>query len=169
MNTSLDHRQPFLRAAHPTDATRVAEVLIASRQQFLPFAPSVHTDEEVEQWVDQVLIPGGRVTVALVAGTVVGVLALSTKGETTWVDQLYIHPAHVGQGIGSALLAFAVAAAPASVRLYTFQQNNRARRFYERKGFVAIQFTDGSNNEEKCPDILYELPAIEESSLTFPW
>jgi hypothetical protein len=27
--------------------------------------------------------------------------------------------------------------------------------FYERHGFMAIEFTDGSGNEEKEPDVLY--------------
>jgi hypothetical protein len=43
------------------------------------------------------------------------------------------------------------------VRLYTFQPNEHARRFYERKGFAPIEFSDGSTNEERCPDVLYEL------------
>jgi GNAT superfamily N-acetyltransferase len=149
--------QPTLRAAKVTEARRVAEVLAASRREFLPFAPMVHSVEEVEQWVRNDLISVGAVTVALMGNEIVGVLALSTESETTWVDQLYIHPLHVGQGIGSALLSLAVAAAPASVRLCTFQQNNRARNFYERHGFVAVEFSDGSTNEEKCPDVTYEL------------
>ena len=151
--------QPTLRAAKVTEARRVAEVLVASRREFLPFAPMVHSVEEVERWVRTDLVSVGAVTVALMGGEIVGVLARSTESETTWVDQLYIDPLHVGQGIGSALLSLAVAAAPASVRLYTFQQNNRARNFYERHGFVAVEFSDGSTNEEKCPDVTYELAA----------
>ena len=151
--------QPILRAAKVTESRRVAEVLVASRREFLPFAPMVHSVEEVERWVRTDLISVGAVTVALMGDEIVGVLALSTESETTWVDQLYIHPLHVGQGIGSALLSLAVVAAPASVRLYTFQQNNRARNFYERHGFVAVEFSDGSTNEEKCPDVTYELAA----------
>ena len=33
---------------------------------------------------------------------------------------------------------------------------HRARHFYEARGFEAIAFGDGSHNEERCPDILYE-------------
>jgi putative addiction module component (TIGR02574 family) len=43
------------------------------------------------------------------------------------------------------------------VRLYTFQANTRARSFWERHGFKAIAYSDGSTNEERCPDVLYEL------------
>jgi ribosomal protein S18 acetylase RimI-like enzyme len=42
------------------------------------------------------------------------------------------------------------------VRLYTFQENTGARRFYERHGFKAVKLTDGHDNEENCPDVLYE-------------
>jgi hypothetical protein len=31
--------------------------------------------------------------------------------------------------------------------------------FYQRHGFRAASFSDGSVNEESCPDVLYELTA----------
>ena len=40
-------------------------------------------------------------------------------------------------------------------QLWTFQSNHGARRFYERHGFVAVQHTDG-DNEEGAPDVRYE-------------
>jgi hypothetical protein len=40
-------------------------------------------------------------------------------------------------------------------QLWTFQRNAQARRFYEARGFVLIQETDGARNEEKEPDALY--------------
>jgi hypothetical protein len=42
------------------------------------------------------------------------------------------------------------------MRLYAFQRNTRARGFYERRGFVAVEFGDGSGNEEGEPDVLYQ-------------
>jgi GNAT superfamily N-acetyltransferase len=59
-------------------------------------------------------------------------------------------------GIGTQLLELARSQLPPPIRLYTFQCNERARRFYERHGFKLMSFSDGSRNEEKCPDILYE-------------
>lgn len=146
-----------LRAALSSDAEHVAEVLLASRAAYLPYAPSAHTDEEVRTWVREVLLPSEAVTVGVVNGLVIGVLALGQHDGVSWLTQLFLHPAHVGRGIGSKLLAHAVATALPPIRLYTFQQNVGARRFYERNGFVAIEFTDGSANEEHCPDVLYEL------------
>ena len=149
--------KPLLHAAAASDAERVAEVLIESRRAFLPFAPSAHTAAEVRRWVHEVLLPGTEITVAVISGVIVGVIAVSTKQGCGWVEQLYIHPTHVGQGIGSKLLAHAIATTPVPIRLYTFQQNVRSRRFYERHGFIAAEFTDGRTNEERCPDVLYEL------------
>jgi hypothetical protein len=40
----------------------------------------------------------------------------------------------------------------AALELWCFQANARARRFYEARGFHAIRFTDGADNEERTPD-----------------
>ena len=145
-----------LRAAISTDAERIAAVLLASHAAFLPFAKMAHTGEGVRAWVRDVLLPSETVTVAVVNGEVIGVLSVTQRGGVSWLTQLYLHPAHVAQGIGSRLLAHALATKLPPIRLYTFQQNIGARRFYERNGFVAIELTDGSANEERCPDVLYE-------------
>ena len=71
-----------------------------------------------------------------------------------WIDQLYVLPKTQGQGVGTALLAVATSAWP-ELMLWTFQRNTGARRFYERHGFVAVEETDGSLNEEKEPDVRY--------------
>jgi GNAT superfamily N-acetyltransferase len=41
------------------------------------------------------------------------------------------------------------------LRLWTFQKNEGARRFYERHGFDVVEMTDGAGNEEHEPDVLY--------------
>ena len=146
-----------LRTATPADAPRIADVLLASRAAFLRYAPSPHTDDETRAWVRNVLVPRQDVTVATVAGGIVGVMALQRADGITWITQLYLAPSHVAQGIGSQLLGRALATAPRPIRLWAFQQNTGARRFYERNGFSPIRFTDGSANEERCPDVLYEL------------
>jgi GNAT superfamily N-acetyltransferase len=146
-----------LRTATAEDAPRVAEVLLSSRKAFLPYACSARSDAEVQQWVREALIPAGGVTVACSGAAVVGVLATARESSVSWVNQLYIAPNHVGQGIGSRLLGHALASLALPVRLYTFQANTRARSFYERHGFKAVAFGDGSANEEHCPDVLYEL------------
>lgn len=145
------------RKAIAKDAPGVADVYLASRQAFLSFAPLAHSDEEVRQWVTDSLIPSGGVTVASSNNEVIGMMALSRDEQIDWIDQLYLHPAAVGCGIGTRLLELAMQEAGSVIRLYTFQANTASRRFYERHGFRAIAFSDGLTNEEQCPDVLYEL------------
>lgn len=145
-----------LRSATLEDAPQIAEVLLSSRKTFLPYACSAHSDSEVREWVRESLIPSGDVTVARVGSSVVGVLATARESNASWINQLYLAPSHVGQHIGTQLLDYALGTLPPPVRLYTFQSNRRARSFYERHGFTAIEFTDGSANEEHCPDVLYQ-------------
>lgn len=129
---------------------------MASRKHFLPYAPLAHSDDGVREYVRAYLIPRTQVTVAEVGGRIMGLLALKRDDGLGSVEQLYLHPDAVGQGIGAALIEQAKADLGPPIRLFTFQQNTGARRFYERHGFVAIELTDGADNEEHCPDVLYE-------------
>jgi GNAT superfamily N-acetyltransferase len=144
------------RAATAADAAGVAEVYLASRKAFVAFAPLAHSDAEVRRWIADVLVPAGGVTVAVERGQVVGMMALSRDGEHGWIEQLYLGPAAVARGLGAVLLERAKRELGPPIRLYTFQANAGARRFYERHGFRALAFGDGSGNEEACPDVLYE-------------
>jgi ribosomal protein S18 acetylase RimI-like enzyme len=60
--------------------------------------------------------------------------------------------------MGSLLLEQAKQMLGNPIRLYTFQANVAARRFYQRHGFREIEFSDGSANEERIPDVLLEWP-----------
>ena len=58
---------------------------------------------------------------------------------------------------------------PAGFRLWVFQANTGARRFYERDGCTLVKLTDGADNEEREPDALYEwLPAKSHTIGTNP-
>jgi hypothetical protein len=48
----------------------------------------------------------------------------------------------------------------AALELWCFQANTRARRFCEDRGFRAIRFTDGADNEERTPDVRYRWESI---------
>jgi ribosomal protein S18 acetylase RimI-like enzyme len=145
-----------LRPATPADADAVCDVYLASRKRFLPFAPSAHSDDEAREWIRERVIPTGNATVASMNGAIVGMMSLSKSETHGWIDQLYLHPDFVNKGIGTQLLLHAKSKLGSPIRLYAFQANTGARRFYERHGFVAIEFGDGSKNEENCPDVLYE-------------
>lgn len=113
--------------------------------------PLAHTDDEVRAWVRDRLVRTAEAWVAVDDGRVVAMMVVA-PGE---LDQLYVAPDRLGEGIGRRLVDLAKERSPAGLRLWTFQVNERARRFYERNGFVAVQLTDGEN-EEGQPDIQYD-------------
>lgn len=149
-----------MRPATAADAPEIAEVFLAARRDALPYLPKVHSDDETRRWIPDVVMARSEVWVARLDGKTVGFV--SVVGDR--VDHLYIQPGYYRQGIGDRLLAKAKALSPDRLRLFTFQRNERACAFYEARGFVAIDFTDGSGNEEKEPDVLYEWIAFRSAS-----
>ena len=139
-----------IRRAGAADAAAIAEVFLASFKATYAF-PLAHSDDDVRGWVRDVMVPTHESWVALDQDRVVGWMALG-PGE---LDQLYVAPDRLGEGIGRRLLDVARERSPDGLRLYTFQVNARARRFYERNGFVAEWFGDGAANEEGQPDMRY--------------
>lgn len=91
-----------------------------------------------------------EVWLAVRAGEILGLLALGDGA----IDQLYVDPPHQGQGVGTALLDFAKHRCPAGLSLFTHQRNERARAFYERRGFDAVAFGTSPPPESE-PDVKY--------------
>ena len=116
----------------------------------MPYLPELHSLNEAVTYFASVI---GRqsVLVAEHRGSVIGYCAF----RSGWLDHLYVHPARQSNGIGSQLLKRAMAAGD-RLALWVFQQNVAAVRFYERHGFRCIETTDGTTNEERQPDALYE-------------
>ena len=82
--------------------------------------------------------------------------AASRCSTTTGSAQLFVHPDAIGTGVGHALFEHVKTRRPDGFWFWVFQQNDRARRFYEAHGAIAVEFTDGAGNEEKTPDVRYE-------------
>jgi ribosomal protein S18 acetylase RimI-like enzyme len=141
-----------LRPANPTDAGALAAVHRAARRAAMPYLPELHGEAEDRDWISETVLPSATVWVAEVDGRPVGYLALTGSS----LDQLYVAPGYQGRGIGSQLLDKAKALSPVRLRLYAFQSNHRARAFYEARGFTAAAFSDGADNEEQEPDVMYE-------------
>ncbi|MBZ9908976.1 GNAT family N-acetyltransferase [Mesorhizobium sp. B2-5-9] len=137
------------RPAIGSDAASIAKVMRAALASF-DWMPVLHTPEQDLSFIRDIVLPNQQVTIAEADNDIIGFI--SVKGE--WIEQLYLDPAWTGQGIGSRLVEEAAAILPV-VKLYCFQANSGARRFYERHGFRAEAFGDGSTNEEGLPDILY--------------
>ena len=147
----MDGDEVLLRPADGDDAADVADVWLRSFRAALPTVRRAHSDEEVRGWIRDVLVPRHHTWVAEADGAVVGVLAVSDG----WMEQLYLDPAWRGRGIGDRFVDLARRRQPAGLQLWTFQVNEPAQRFYERHGFVAVEWTDGSGNEEREPDVRY--------------
>ena len=141
-----------IRRGVAEDAAAVADVYLTSRRQAAPYIPQmVHTDDGVREWFASIVLVQHEVWVALIRDRIVALMVL--RGDS--VDHLYVRREHQRRGVGAQLLAHAKRQRRI-LRLYTFQSNEPARAFYEKHGFAAIAFGDGSTNEEGAPDVLYE-------------
>lgn len=140
-----------IRRARADDANGIGDVWLSSWRATFAFPPG-HPDDDVRRWLATELVPRHETWVAAdPGGRVVALMALSDAK----VEQLYVAPDRIGQGLGRRLLELAKTRRPAGLELFCFQVNASARRFYERNGFSAIAFGDGSGNEERQPDVLY--------------
>jgi GNAT superfamily N-acetyltransferase len=135
-----------------SDAETTAELYLRARKAARPAIPAmVHTDEETRRWIARRVVPQTEPWIAAIHdGAVVGMLVL----DDDWVDQLYVEPGLTGQGIGGELIALAKRERPNGLRLWTFESNLAAQRFYERHGFDARDRTADDNEEGRARDPL---------------
>lgn len=142
----------LLRRAAPADARATADVWLRSFAAALPTVVRPRSDDEVRAHIRDVVIPLRETWVAEAEdGAIVGMMVL----DGDLLSQLYLAPAHRGRGLGDRFVALAKERAPGGLTLWTFQVNGPAHRFYERHGFVAVERTDGRDNEEREPDVRY--------------
>lgn len=147
---------PVVRRGRAEDADALAKILRASMRRSMPYLPDLHTPEEDRAFLRDVVLAREEVWVAEADDRVVGFAALATRDGLDFLEHLYVAPDHQRRGIGDALFAAAQRCRPDGLRWWVFQRNDRARRFYERRGAVLVRLTDGEGNEEKTPDALYE-------------
>jgi putative acetyltransferase len=139
-----------LRKLALADMEAAAAVHRTSFSHALPKLAGLHTPEQDRTFYRMQVFPACQVWGAEKQSKLVGIIAF----REDWIDQLYVLPDAQGRGVGSDLLEIAQEAFP-MLNLWTFQCNARARRFYELNGFVALRETNGADNEEKEPDVLY--------------
>lgn len=135
-------------------ADEAARVLRAAYDDRLPSLANLHTPEEDRWFFRNRVFRKCTVWGVFDRDTLVGIIAF----RPGWIDQLYVLPTYQTRGVGASLLNIAKEGA-SQLSLWTFQRNRQARRFYEKHGFVAVEETDGSRNEEHEPDVLYRWPA----------
>ena len=140
----------MLRQLELTDMDAAARVLRAAFDHALPSLAGLHTPQEDRWFFRERVFKTSVVWGAFDDAAMIGMIAF----REDWIDQLYVLPEVQGRGVGTELLQV-VQSSFDRLHLWTFQRNAQARLFYEAKGFVLVQETDGARNEEKEPDALY--------------
>ncbi len=131
-------------------AQAAAQVHRCSFDAQLPWLAGLHTPEEDTSYFREHVFRDCAVWGVFAGEALAGMIAF----RPGWVDQLYVLSEYQGKGIGHTLLGLAQADSD-ELQLWTFQKNDAARRFYEKHGFAAVEFTDGTGNEEREPDMRY--------------
>ena len=138
----------MIRKGLPADADAIGDIFVRARNA-MTYLPRIPDDirPKLGGWFTE------RHEIWLIedSGRVSGFAGLS-KG---WIDHLYVDTDSQSRGLGSRLLQHVKAIQPQGIRLWVFQKNSGARRFYERHDFRLERMTDGSNNMEREPDALY--------------
>jgi len=139
-----------LRHATGADADGIADVLTAARAA-QPWFPPLHSPDETRGFVRDRLLPDHDTWVVEENGRVVAFAAI----HADVLGHLFVHPDAQRNGIGTALLEHTGRLLPDGFSLWTHQASE-ACAFYEARGLVAVEFTDGAITMERLPDVRYE-------------
>lgn len=137
----------------PDELEAVVRIWRRSREDAQPWleARMAHSDADDLRHFRDVVAIENAVWVAVAKGVPVALMAL----RPGFIDQLYVDPSAQKLGVGTALLDHAKLSCPQGLALFTHQRNERARAFYERRGFAAVAF-GVSPPPESEPDVRYE-------------
>lgn len=135
--------------ARSLDAGAVGDILSVSNAAF-PWLPRVHSAAEEIKYSGE-MIEAGWVKVARVDGKVVGFIAR----DESEIHALYVLPDLQNNGVGSALVKDAMTDCD-RLALWTYEANSAATHFYNLRGFVETDRTDGGGNDARLPDIRFE-------------
>ena len=130
------------------DAAEISQILEdwAASNREIPLVHNVEERADYGRW----LLEHTRVTMIHNSSGVVGFLAL----EKHIIHALYIKKDFQGFGFGQAAIKFAQKQFK-ELRLWVFQSNIGAQKFYQRLGFQIVEKSDGEDNDYRLPDIFY--------------
>lgn len=169
----------ILRDALPQDAPALAEL---GRASFCAAFEHLYAPADLNAFLDQVYTPAavaGEIADPAImhqlaedeaTGALTGFIKLKYPGgypgysdaaNPLTLGQLYTAPARTGEGIGAALMDWALAKARAlgadAVQLSVWSENFGAQRFYQRYGFTHIADIDFYVGNHRDDEFLYEL------------
>jgi ribosomal protein S18 acetylase RimI-like enzyme len=130
------------------DAAEISQILEdwAASNCEIPLVHNVEERADYGRW----LLERTSVTMIHNSSGVVGFLAL----EKHIIQALYIKKGFQGFGFGQAAIKFAQKQFK-ELRLWVFQSNIGAQKFYQRLGFQIVEKSDGEDNDYRLPDIFY--------------
>ena len=146
-----------VRPARPEDAAAIADVHVRTWQAAYEHVFGTQRLAGIEerrraQWEEWLANPqpAWRAFVAEEAGRVLGFVRVGDSRDESGKGELfaiYVLPEAWGSGAGSALMASALEALRgySSAMLWVLEENPRARRFYEREGWIL----DGGRRDEE--------------------
>ena len=126
-----------IRGAHADDAARIGEIARAAYQKYVPRigrAPAPMTADFAAE------IAAGRVVVIEADGMVAGYVIAWPEADAYFIDNIAVHPAWQGCGLGRRLMDYGEGEARRhaldSIRLYTNAAMTENLSLYARLGFV---------------------------------
>jgi GNAT superfamily N-acetyltransferase len=139
----------MIRRATLDDAPAISALFVRARDEmtYLPRIP-----ERDRPLLGGWFLARGKLWVAEEEGRILGFAGVSGDELT----HLYTDPPAQNRGVGAALLDHVKSLRPERLELWVFQENDGARKFYERHGFQLVRLTNGASNMEHEPDALYE-------------
>jgi len=126
------------------DVNRSAYPYVVAHQRY--------TLDQARAFFRSSVLPFNRLWVASLGTPIVGFIAV----DATHINQLAVDVNYQHRGVGSALLRHLLSITEGPWRLFTFQRNESARRFYEKHGFCVVGF-GVSPPPENEPDVEYLL------------
>ena len=105
---------------------------------------------EIATQVKDLYIPNTPLILGVLESVIVGFMGMTDNH----IDALFIDPKHLGQGIGKAFIQYARTITKGSLSVDVNEQNEGARRFYEKMGFAVTSRTETDSGGRPYP-ILY--------------
>ena len=139
----------IISPARSLDAGAIGHILSRTNEQ-MPWLPQMHSAAEEIKYAGD-MIEAEWVRVAKLDGKVVGFIAR----HDDQIHALYVLPDAQDNGVGTALLSDAKESCD-HLRLWSYQANHSATRFYGLRGFIETERTDGAENDAGLPDIRFE-------------
>lgn len=75
-----------VRVANIADGKSITSLYLTSRNKYLSFAPLVHSNSVVLNWIHQQLIPTNQLYVAEHDHNIVGMMAITKRENIGWID-----------------------------------------------------------------------------------